>query len=748
MKVLQVTHYFSPHVGGIEVVAAEVARELVAQGHQVELLTSAIGSTPGERVEDGIRVRRVRAWNVTEDRLGAPFPIFSLALLAAAWRMVGRADIVQIHDTLYMGSWVAAAVCRLRRTPYVVTSHVTHVEHSGPVDIIQRVVVRTFGAFVFKGAARVLPLTRFQKEFVDAAVPGLPMTVLPNGIDPDHYRPADPGEKATLRARYDLPLDEFLVLYVGRPVPKKGFDMVDAAGGPGYRLVFVGVDAESGRGAANIYLGQRNRDEVAEIYRAVDLFVCASRGETPLSVLEAMCSAVPVVLNDDPMLRVLVDEGRGVTFLDMDHASLVTAITAATLDPDLTAGGEAARAVAITEHSWTAHAETLVGVYREILGPDPAERPIRVAVVAPKYAPAVGGVERYAEHVVDILRDTDGFEPVVITTRAGWRRGVDTHGGVQVIRLGAPITLSATPLNPLWWWQLPRLLRRLGIDVVNAHSPVPGLGELACFRSSGAPVVLTYHSGTLVKGNSPVDPLLRAWERWVLPAAFRRADQLVAAGSVSLAYGTGKAEIIPPGVDSSVFSPDDEPRTRTVTYVGRVESASRWKGVQVLIDAFPAVVAAVPDVCLDVVGDGDDVEALRAQAEALGVSDRVRWLGNLPPAEVAARLKRTTVCAVPSLTDAECNPTVLIEAMSSGTAVVGSRVGGIPDNIRDGVNGYLVEPADPVGLADRLTQILSDPELAARMGAAGRERAVQTFDHSVRNERFLTIFRLAKEAAR
>ena len=80
-------------------------------------------------------------------------------------------------------------------------------------------------------------------------------------------------------------------------------------------------------------------------------------------------------------------------------------------------------------------------------------------------------------------------------------------------------------MNPLWWWQLRRLLIRLDIDVVNAHAPVPGLADVAAFRSP-VPVVMTYHSGSLVKGDHPVDVLLRAYERHVLPRVFDRCTDL------------------------------------------------------------------------------------------------------------------------------------------------------------------------------------------------------------------------------
>ena len=112
-RILIATHYYAPHIGGIEVVAQHEAERLAAAGHDVSVLTSAIGSHPGEDELGSVHIRRIRAGNVMERRFGAPFPLFSPSLLWQAWGMVRAADIVHIHDVQYMGSWVVALWCRL-----------------------------------------------------------------------------------------------------------------------------------------------------------------------------------------------------------------------------------------------------------------------------------------------------------------------------------------------------------------------------------------------------------------------------------------------------------------------------------------------------------------------------------------------------------------------------------------------------------------------------------------------------------
>jgi glycosyltransferase involved in cell wall biosynthesis len=336
-----------------------------------------------------------------------------------------------------------------------------------------------------------------------------------------------------------------------------------------------------------------------------------------------------------------------------------------------------------------------------------------VAVVTPRFPPDAGGVEEYAAWVAETLHRAGHRVTVITTGRPGTTTHQVRHRGIPVVRLRSWLTLSNTPVNPLWWWQLRRLLTRLDVDVVNAHAPVPGLADVAAFTSP-VPVVLTYHSGSLVKAgpherSNPVDPLLRAYERHVLPRVFARCRELIAVSPVSLAHATGRAHVIPPGVDTDLFSPTGEPRQRRVLYVGRVERTSRWKGLQVLVDALTRLRELAPDVRLEIVGDGDDVAPLQKRAADLGVGDLIDWHGRVAHDDLPAYYRRVGVTVLPSLTESESFGMALAEAVACGCPVVGSAVGGIPFVVRDGEDGRLVPPGDPVALAEALAAVLDDP---------------------------------------
>ncbi|MFC8427012.1 glycosyltransferase family 4 protein [Streptomyces sp. NPDC057253] len=379
------------------------------------------------------------------------------------------------------------------------------------------------------------------------------------------------------------------------------------------------------------------------------------------------------------------------------------------------------------------------------LSPGRRHGPVRtVAVVAPNFWPRVGGAENYARRIARAVADEPAMRAVVITASpVGWRTSVGFDGDVPVIRLGTwSRRLVNAPVSLLWPLQLRRWLRRLGVDIVNAHAPVPGLGDLAVLLSGRRPAVLTYHAGSMIKGHRYRDRLLGVYERLVLPRVFSRTRALVAVSPTSLAFGRPGAVVITPGADLERFTPGPpaSTRPRTIVYVGRMDRASSWKGVDVLLRAFAAL-TDLPDARLRLVGGGDALPDHIALAEQLGITDRVEFTGELTGGGLVAAMQGAAVQVLPSLTEAECHPMAVIEAMACGTPVVGSDVGGIPHVMVPGVTGLLVPPGDTDALAATCRRLLQDGDLADRMGAAGRQRAVERYAWPALTDRYLELFR-------
>jgi glycosyltransferase involved in cell wall biosynthesis len=159
---------------------------------------------------------------------------------------------------------------------------------------------------------------------------------------------------------------------------------------------------------------------------------------------------------------------------------------------------------------------------------------------------------------------------------------------------------------------------------------------------------------------------------------------------------------------------------RRTICVGRLHPT---KGQDVLIRAIARLKDRFPDARFEFVGDGPCMDDCVKLAEELEIADRCRFTGRLTHDEVLRRLATSSVSVVPSRS--ECFGLVNIESLAVGTPVVASHVGGISEIVNDGEEGFLVPPDDPVSLAERLGELLGDPELRAEM----TDKALQRFQY-------------------
>jgi glycosyltransferase involved in cell wall biosynthesis len=191
------------------------------------------------------------------------------------------------------------------------------------------------------------------------------------------------------------------------------------------------------------------------------------------------------------------------------------------------------------------------------------------------------------------------------------------------------------------------------------------------------------------------------------------------------------------GVDPTRFKP--EPRERTgpfeVLCVGRLVPA---KGQQVLLDAVARLIAQGRDLRLTLVGAGPQSDELGQQVRALGIEDRVELVGGISQDHIAAYYRRAHCFALASF--AEGIPVVLMEAMAMGLPCVTTRITGVPELIRDGIDGLLVYPSDAEGLAEALGSLVDDPVLCRRLAANARASVVAHYDLARNTARLGTIF--------
>lgn len=313
-------------------------------------------------------------------------------------------------------------------------------------------------------------------------------------------------------------------------------------------------------------------------------------------------------------------------------------------------------------------------------------------------------------------------------------RGTPPGGESVPLRgLALPFRVFPRVLLPMlvWMIQFVLALRRPRAGIMLAYSPLMAAGVAAArfFRPSSVLVVRVIESVSSRARHlyrRPVEArVLRAIERFGL----RRADLVIPVGpfthEIATAAGVREGKILelPNPVSFRVAQ-----LASTAAPGGpiRLVSAGRLvpeKGIDVLILAFAEVFDEIPDVVLEVAGDGPQRPALEKLVERLGIEARVKFAGYLPPDSMPSFLAGASLAVLPSRVE-EGLPRVLVEAGLAGCALVGTDLGGIKDIVEPDRTGVLVPPNNPGALAEALLRLLRDPGQLRRLGreAQGRSR--------------------------
>lgn len=372
---------------------------------------------------------------------------------------------------------------------------------------------------------------------------------------------------------------------------------------------------------------------------------------------------------------------------------------------------------------------------------------MQIAMIQDDWAPLVRGGSIHVRELSKALATEFGHE-IDIYTRALIQDGIRhtehqtlADGRVTVYRLPPtteywnPVGRGASLLAPLT-----RVLRE-SYDIIHGHTFLPAVPTYLSSWLTDAASVFTVHGTALNTGvghdTSAVSDVKRLIERLficefsydhVISVNQRHLDLL---GDVheSISY-------IPNGVDVERFDVDVKTVPGRILFVGRLAPKKR---VCDLLSAFASVRESVPESELIVVGTGPQEDALRAQAEELGIKDDVRFEGHVSDERVTEFYASAQAFALPSVW--EGHPLTLLEAWASGTPVVASAVEGIEEFVEHRENGYLVPPESPEELTEGLRYLLEHGSEAEAWGENARRLAAEKYSWTATANRTDEVYR-------
>jgi glycosyltransferase involved in cell wall biosynthesis len=356
----------------------------------------------------------------------------------------------------------------------------------------------------------------------------------------------------------------------------------------------------------------------------------------------------------------------------------------------------------------------------------------------------VGGPALHVAYLAEGLADR-GYDTTLVA--GSLARGEESMSQVAETRGARIVTLphlarDISPLNDaLAVFRLAGLIRRERPQILHTHTAKAGfVGRIAALLAGDArpPIVVHTFHGHVLRGyfNPFVTLGFRTLERWLATVTTKliAVSPEVRDDLVRLHVAPQeKFAVVRLGIEleQRVGGGEDvrretrrqlgvAPDAFVVGWVGRMTAVKRTDDVLL---AFRKLVDRDVDAWLCLVGDGPDREHLERRAHELGIARRCLFVGYQD--DVAPYYEAIDALLLPS--GNEGTPVSVIEALAAGRPAVATRVGGVPDVVRDGVDGFLVDVGDATSLAERLADLAREPARRAEMGRDGRERVLQRY---------------------
>lgn len=345
--------------------------------------------------------------------------------------------------------------------------------------------------------------------------------------------------------------------------------------------------------------------------------------------------------------------------------------------------------------------------------------------------------------ILHLIETTEpgGAETVLVELASGVGSGFTSVGGVlgegwtssQLENRNIPVFYLPLERSLDWRWvaRLGKLIRLNKIDLIQSHEFTMNCYATLAAKRAGIPIVCTAHG----KNYYPE----RYYRRWAYRWAARNASAFVAVSEnlkmfLCKEIGVRNDEILTilNGVDLNHFdnpSYDRGPIRASLGIANKmhvvitVAALFKVKGHIDLLNAASRLCQSRKDIVFLIVGEGSLEESLREQTKNLRISNNVKFLGFR--SDVPQLLAASDVFVLPSYS--EGMPISIIEAMAAGLPIVATNVGGIPEVVENGANGYLVEPGEPEALANKISTIVANRDVARCFGTNSRDRARSKF---------------------
>ena len=345
----------------------------------------------------------------------------------------------------------------------------------------------------------------------------------------------------------------------------------------------------------------------------------------------------------------------------------------------------------------------------------------KVLIVSPYFPPHLGGVEFYVQNIASGLRKYFKWNIVIVTSNLkGKKVLVESRDGIKFYRLPILFKISNTPINPMWFFHIKKIIEKENPDVINAHIPVPFMGDIAALVKGNTPLVIMYHALSLYKENKSLISLfniIAAVYSSIGKITLKKSNSIIVMVDMMRSSFSDDLKSKTHVVNNSIWSKDVLRKSKftdnnKIVFIGSLEKTHSWKGLEQIIKAICLCIKKYDkDFNLYIIGDGDAKQTYVDLAKELGIVSNIHFCGAKFGAEKISILKNSSLLISYPTTSNDAFPTVFLEAWANCVPVISSDMSPINTILKHKKNGYLVAPNSPAALAKAINILFGNAPL-------------------------------------
>jgi glycosyltransferase involved in cell wall biosynthesis len=378
---------------------------------------------------------------------------------------------------------------------------------------------------------------------------------------------------------------------------------------------------------------------------------------------------------------------------------------------------------------------------------------VRILYISPYYYPSVAGIERFCEGIATNMCER-GNEVHVLTQSIEGYADSEQIKEVKVHRIKPVFRYSKAIVTP----GIQEKINKISPDVIHIQGPAPGM-ENFVRKDNKTRIIMTCHTDLTLNSSTMYKLVSAIYREFIFPKVVSKLDKVVLT-SEAFRYNfkfsklfanlnPDKIEIIPNAVDVQMFSPGDRSKREYKNnlnvhskyygiFVASMEPLHHYKGAEYLLHAISMLKDL--DITFGLIGEGELKSEYIKIANSLGIRNKVIFPGYVDDMLLVKHYRAADIFVVPSISSAEAQGIVLIEAMACGTPIITTKIHGPQEMVKEGYNGYVVNPRDPAHLAKIIESMLIEEPRLQQMQINARQEALQKFSWAKIIDKYLRVY--------